>query len=62
MLPDNYYLRILAVDMGIQWIAWGFAAALKTERFYDLTGKKFTYTIIIQRAGSVLFHQKPSEC
>merc|ERR1712045_887489 len=38
MVFENYYLKILAVDMGIQWVAWGFSAALKTERFYDLTG------------------------
>ena len=31
--------------MGIQWVAWGVSAALKTERFYDLTGKKFMHYI-----------------
>ena len=38
MVFENYYLKILAVDMGVQWVAWGVSAALKTERFYDLTG------------------------
>ena len=38
MVFENYYLKVLAVDMGIQWVAWGVSAALKTERFYDLTG------------------------
>ncbi len=38
-LLDNYYVKILAVDMGIQWVAWAFAAFFQTERFYDLTGK-----------------------
>jgi len=38
MVFENYYLKILAVDMGIQWVAWGVSAALQTERFYDLTG------------------------
>ena len=39
MVLNNYYIKILAVDMGIQWVAWGVSAALKTERFYDLTGE-----------------------
>jgi len=41
MVFENYYLKILAVDMGVQWVAWGVSAALKTERFYDLTGNLF---------------------
>ena len=43
MVFENYYLKILAVDMGVQWVAWGVSAALKTERFYDLTGNYLTY-------------------
>lgn len=35
---DNYYLKILAVDMGIQWVAWGVSALMQTEKFYDITG------------------------
>ena len=35
---DNYYFKIFAIDMGIQWIAFGAAAYLQTEKFYDITG------------------------
>ena len=35
---DNYYFKIFAIDMGIQWGAWGIAAYLQTEKFYDITG------------------------
>ena len=35
---DNYYVKILAVDFGIQAGAWAVSAALKTEKIYDLTG------------------------
>ena len=45
MVFENYYLKILAVDMGVQWVAWGVSAALKTERFYDLTGNLFNLHI-----------------
>ena len=36
---DNNYLKIFAIDMGIQWTAWGVASFFQTEKFYDITGK-----------------------
>jgi hypothetical protein len=38
-LVNNYYANILAIDFGIQWVAWVFASFFKTEKFYDFTGK-----------------------
>ncbi len=35
---DNFYFKLLAVDMGIQWSGWAISAYLQTEKFYDLTG------------------------
>ena len=35
---DNYYFKIFAIDMGIQWASWGVAAFIQTEKFYDITG------------------------
>ena len=32
--------KIFLVDIGIQWVGWAFAVYFKTEKFYDLTGKK----------------------
>ncbi|XP_064647603.1 uncharacterized protein LOC135500230 [Lineus longissimus] len=34
----NLLVRTAAVDFGIQWVLWVVAAALKTEKFYDLAG------------------------
>uniref|UniRef100_W5LB77 Si:ch211-210c8.6 n=1 Tax=Astyanax mexicanus TaxID=7994 RepID=W5LB77_ASTMX len=31
-------LKCAAADLGVQWVGWALAAALKTERFYDLAG------------------------
>lgn len=31
-------LYLSAIDFGIQWILWGLASWLKTEKFYDLAG------------------------
>ena len=33
------YLKLFAIDMAIQWIGCIFAIYLKTEKFYDITGK-----------------------
>ena len=41
MFWDNYFVKVFAIDMGIQWAAWGVAACLQTEKFYDITGKQF---------------------
>lgn len=37
----SHYVKLLAVDMGIQWVAWGFASYFQTEKFYDITGNDF---------------------
>lgn len=37
---------VSAVDVGIQVIAWAFAAKLKTEKFYDLTAS-LTYVVLV---------------
>lgn len=36
--------KAAAVDFGIQWSCWAVAAALKTEKFYDLAGKSYNTT------------------
>ena len=41
MFGDNNFVNIFAIDMGIQWVAWGAASYFQTEKFYDLTGKYF---------------------
>ena len=49
MVLNNYYIKILAVDMGIQWFAWGISVAFQTEQFYDLTGEDlFSHLIFIK--------------
>ena len=41
------------VDMGIQLVGWAFAAALKTEKFYDLFGSiAFATTAALTFANS----------
>ena len=35
----NIITRSFALDLGIQWGLFVIAAALKTEKFYDLAGK-----------------------
>ena len=41
------------VDMGIQLVGWAFAAALKTEKFYDLCGSlAFASTAALTFASS----------
>ena len=32
--------KAAALDFGIQWCCWVLAAAMKTEKFYDLAGEK----------------------
>ena len=41
MFWENYFFKVFAIDMSIQWAAWGIAAYLQTEKFYDITGKCF---------------------
>ena len=43
----------LALDMGIQLVGWAFAAAWKTEKFYDLCGSlAFASTAALTFASS----------
>ncbi|KAL6483358.1 hypothetical protein MHYP_G00082300 [Metynnis hypsauchen] len=30
--------KCAAVDLGVQWVGWAFASAMKTEQFFDLAG------------------------
>ena len=45
MFGDNNFVNIFAIDMGIQWVAWGAASYFQTEKFYDLTGKYFLWIL-----------------
>merc|ERR1712209_7096 len=38
MFWNNYFVKVFAIDMGIQWGAWGVASFFQTEKFYDITG------------------------
>jgi hypothetical protein len=44
-MATSYYGKLFLVDMGIQWIGWVFATAFKTEKFYDITGKKISTSL-----------------
>ncbi len=35
----NVLMKSAALDFGIQWVGFAVAAALKTEKFYDLAGR-----------------------
>ena len=35
----NVLVKSAALDFGIQWVCFVLAAALKTEKFYDLAGE-----------------------
>lgn len=39
MIMGSTLVKCAATDLGIQWAGWALAAALKTEKFYDLAGK-----------------------
>ncbi|TNM86773.1 uncharacterized protein si:ch211-210c8.6 [Takifugu flavidus] len=38
LIMGSTLLKCAATDVGIQWAGWALAAALKTEKFYDLAG------------------------
>lgn len=38
MIMGSTIVKCAATDLGIQWAGWAIAAALKTEKFYDLAG------------------------
>ena len=37
----NVLVKSAFLDFGIQWLCYVVAAALKTEKFYDIAGKMF---------------------
>ncbi|KAK7493212.1 hypothetical protein BaRGS_00015549 [Batillaria attramentaria] len=44
----NSLAKAAAVDVGIQWCCWVLAAALKTEKFYDLAGSGTFFALAYQ--------------
>ncbi|KAM9505411.1 uncharacterized protein ACWYII_047825 [Salvelinus alpinus] len=38
LIMGSTIVKCAATDLGIQWAGWAIAAALKTEKFYDLAG------------------------
>lgn len=40
LIMGSTVVKCAAADVGIQWVGWALAAALKTEKFYDLAGKR----------------------
>lgn len=38
LIMGSTLVKCAAADVGIQWAGWALAAALKTEKFYDLAG------------------------
>lgn len=38
LIMGSTLVKCAATDLGIQWAGWALAAALKTEKFYDLAG------------------------
>lgn len=38
LIMGSTLVKCAATDLGIQWAGWAVAAALKTEKFYDLAG------------------------
>ncbi|BFZ01299.1 hypothetical protein BsWGS_04338 [Bradybaena similaris] len=48
MLPEmgNILIKAAVLDFGIQWLCWAVAAALQTEKFYDLAGS-CTFVILM---------------
>lgn len=39
LIMGSTLVKCAATDVGVQWAGWALAAALKTEKFYDLAGK-----------------------
>ena len=52
-LLNNELLRLLGVSLGVQWVGCTAAVLLKTEKFYDLTGK---FRGLILRVGMYKVH------
>lgn len=38
LMMGSVLLKCAAADLGLQWGGWALAAALRTEKFYDLAG------------------------
>ncbi|XP_076465227.1 uncharacterized protein LOC143297000 [Babylonia areolata] len=43
----NTVAKAAALDFGIQWCCWAVAAALRTEKFYDLAGSCTFFTLAL---------------
>lgn len=56
-MMGNTLAKSAVIDFGIQWACWVFAAALKTEKFYDLAG---SLTFILLTAQSFKELRLPS--
>jgi len=39
MIMGSTLAKCAAIDLAVQWVGWGLASTLKTEKFYDLAGK-----------------------
>ncbi|KAK7109803.1 uncharacterized protein [Littorina saxatilis] len=44
----NSVAKAAALDFGVQWGCWAIAAALKTEKFYDLAGSGTFFALALQ--------------
>lgn len=47
-------VKCAATDLAIQWVGWAVAAALKTEKFYDLAGNLAYLKLSWYRMSSLL--------
>lgn len=43
LVMGSTLIKCAATDLGIQWLGWAVAAALRTEKFYDLAGNSSNY-------------------
>lgn len=48
-------MYLSAIDFAIQWVLWGAAAVLKTEKFYDLAGIMLILPITLFSLSIVYF-------
>ena len=39
MLTESHWVQMLGLSVGVQVLSWVAAAALHTEKFYDLVGE-----------------------
>ena len=46
-------VKLTCLDFGIQWGLWAVSAALHTEKFYDLAGKRYSSAALFQQADGI---------